>query len=46
MNQKIEKSEWRVTLDKASKSLSGQRAEVEIAALVLVIKSPPNGCQS
>ena len=35
MNQKIEKSEWRVTLDKASKSLSGQRAEVEIAALSL-----------
>jgi hypothetical protein len=35
MNQKIDKSEWRVTLDKASKSLSGQRAEVEIAALSL-----------
>ncbi len=35
MKQKIDENEWRVTLDNASKSLSGQRAEVEIASLSL-----------
>jgi hypothetical protein len=35
MNQKIEKSGWRAALDRASKSLSGKRAEIEIAALNL-----------
>ncbi|HET6389826.1 DUF5335 family protein [Hyphomicrobium sp.] len=35
MKQKIDEYEWRVTLDNVSKSLSGQRAEVEIASLSL-----------
>ena len=35
MNQKIDKSGWRVALDRLSKSLSGKRAEIEIAALSL-----------
>ena len=35
MNQKIEKSGWHPALNKASKSLSGKRAEIEIAALNL-----------
>jgi hypothetical protein len=35
MNQKIEKNGWRVALDRASKSLTGKRAEIEIASLNL-----------
>ena len=35
MDQKIDKSGWHVTLDGLSKSLSGKRAEIEIAALSL-----------
>ena len=35
MDQEIDKSGWRVALDRLSKSLSGKRAEIEIAALSL-----------
>lgn len=35
MTQEIHKSEWRTILDRASKSLMGKRAEIEIVALNL-----------
>ncbi len=35
MDQKIDKSGWRAALDRLSQSLSGKRAEIEIAALSL-----------